>query len=274
MDKKDVGMIQRFSKPDWYCCQCGHLDVAVTRVPIHGAPMFMVGLRAVFVSDIHATRRTTGEDLRNLWRRVIGVRPDILLMGGDYSDTVEGALRVFESLQGVDVPLGIYAAIGNNDAKAWTNRLEELKRAMFRASCEMLVNGAIHLPLKGGVLDIAGVDEHLYGKPDVRGLYPERPQPNRYRILLSHYPRPIQPTPDLMLSGHTHGGQFNLMGITPFNLGFERLTRPNHRNLSPLAISGQHEVGEMKLLVSKGTGASRIQLRVGVRPEINLLEFC
>ena len=59
-------------------------------------------------------------------------------------------------------------------------------------------------------------------------------------------------------------------GVTPYAIGFERLTKPH---IHSLAISGLHDLGDMKLLVSKGIGASRLQLRVGVRPEINLLLF-
>lgn len=265
-------MIQRFSPPDRYLARCGHLDCVVTETAIQGAPPFMRGLRALFVSDVHATRRTADADFRALRQKMAGTQPDILLLGGDYSDRAEGTERFFEALRGFKAPLGIYGIIGNNDAEAWDGRLEALKRVMAEAGCEMLINGAFHLSVNGGTLDIAGVDEHLHGEPSAEGLYPARPAPDRYRILLSHYPRPATPEPDLTLSGHTHGGQFNLFGITPFNLGFERFKR-RRRELSSLAVSGLHRVGGMQLLVSKGIGASRIQLRVGVQPEINLLVF-
>lgn len=233
----------------------------------------MKGLRALFVSDLHIVKRTTRADFEALIAKFRDASPDMLLLGGDYSDTVEGTVRFFEALRDFRPPLGSYGVIGNNDARAWTFRLEELKRVMAGARCEMIINGAVHLPVNGGMLDIAGIDEYLYGKPNAKGLYPDHPTPNRYRILLSHYPYRVDPAPDLMLSGHAHGGQFNLLGLTPFSFGFERLEHPEHRDWVCLALSGLHEVGDMKLLVSKGIGASRIQLRVGVRPEIDLLVF-
>ena len=95
-------------------------------------------------------------------------------------------------------------------------------------------------------------------------------------VLLEHDPsawrRKILPHShvQLTLSGHTHGGQFNLFGITPFTIGFERI-KLNHR--PTLAVSGLHDIDGMRLLVSKGVGASRLQLRVGVQPEINQIIF-
>ena len=87
---------------------------------------------------------------------------------------------------------------------------------------------------------------------------------------MSHYPKLPELLPDLMLSGHTHGGQFNLLGLTPFAIGFERLVsrKPHSRY-----IAGLHEQGGAQVLVTKGIGASRIPLRVGVRPEICLIRF-
>jgi predicted MPP superfamily phosphohydrolase len=77
--------------------------------------------------------------------------------------------------------------------------------------------------------------------------------------------------PDLMLSGHTHGGQFNLLGVTPYTFGFERLFA---RRRSSRFIAGLHEYRGAQMLVSKGIGMSRIPLRIGVRSEIHRIDFC
>ena len=69
-----------------------------------------------------------------------------------------------------------------------------------------------------------------------------------------------------MLSGHTHAGQFNLLGLTPYSVGFERRFRH-------LAIRGLHRVGDMHLLVGSGIGVSRLPLRIGASPRIYLMEF-
>ena len=111
--------------------------------------------------------------------------------------------------------------IGNNDAEAWEGGWA-LKAVMARAGSKLLVNG-------GELARERRQAAHRRGgraqarQPDARGLYPEVPARERYRVLLSHYPCMPDARPDLMLSGHTHGGQFNLLGLTPFSIGFERL---------------------------------------------------
>ena len=124
---------------------------------------------------------------------------------------------------------------------------------------------------EGQALIVAGCDEYRYGHPDVTGLYPPEPAPDRCRLLLSHYPRAVEPMPDIILSGHTHGGQFNALGLTPYTVGFERLLTPRRASRF---IAGLHRHRDAWMLVSKGIGASRLPLRIGVRPEIEWIEFC
>ena len=268
-------MYQLFSRPDLYCASCGSLRVSVNERAVPGMPAFMCGLRVMFAADFHVLDRAEDGEIETLVGLMRSRNPDLLLLGGDYGDTAPQAERLFKALSAYRPALGAYGVIGNNDAEAWQGRLRDLRRVMARAGCRLLVNQSARLEVNGGALFIGGVDEHLYGRPDARGLYPERPAPDVCRVLLSHYARVPENPPELVLSGHTHGGQFNLLGVTPFTIGFERLfnSRHTHRRVASQAIAGLREVGGSKLLVTKGIGASRIQLRVGVRPEIELLRF-
>ena len=263
-------LIQRFSKPDLYINRCGHLNATVTEHRIGGAPAFMRGLRAMFVSDVHVRPNTTQAELDALVDRIAGASPQLLLLGGDYSDFAEDCVRFFNALGRLAFPLGAYGVLGNNDAEAWNGKLRALRKTMSQAGCRLLINASVDLPLGGGKLCVEGIDEYRYGNAHTNRLWSVEGSGNRYRILLSHYPVLPEEQPDLMLCGHTHGGQFNLLGLTPYAIGFERFCKPYRASA---AISGLHDVGGMKLLVSKGIGASRLQLRVGVRPEIDLLLF-
>lgn len=262
-------MLQRYSRPDRWLARCGRLECAVVERAIENAPTFMRGLRALYVSDTHVLPRTRDADIRALIDRVAALSPDLLLLGGDYADRADDALRLFDALAALRFPLGAFACLGNNDAEAWDSPAA-LREAMAGRGLRLLVNEAVTIPLKGGAIRLAGVDERKFGRPRAAGLYSDSPTPGVYRVLLSHYPSMPDVKPDLMLSGHTHGGQFNLLGMTPFVFGFEQIMR---RDMRPLAVAGLLEAGGMKLLVSKGIGASRVQLRVGVRPEIDLLTF-
>ena len=262
-------MYQFFSKPDRYFGACGDLrcELKATRVP--GVPVFMRGTRALFVTDLHATKRTTDADIAALKAKLAGVRADILLYGGDFADEAEHAIRLLRGLSGLTAPLGVYAVVGNNDREAFEN-IDELRRLLREAGIRLLVNEAVTLSVNGGKLVVAGLDEYKYGNPDATGLYPGEVSADTYRLLLSHYPVAVKPMPDLMLSGHTHGGQFNAFGTTPYTIGFERILK---RRRAARFVEGLHRHGDGWMLVGKGIGASRIPLRVGVEPEVNLIEF-
>ena len=262
-------MRQLFSHPDAYLGRCGRLDCAVVERRIPGAPGFMRGLRAMFVSDTHVLRRTAQRDIDALVGRIAAQSPDLLLLGGDYGDRAADAVRLFDAMRALKPGLGAFGVWGNNDAEAWDDA-NALRDAMAKAGLRLLVNESARIDLDGGALYIGGVDERKFGHPSARGLYPQAAAPDAFRVLLSHYPCMPDLAPDLMLSGHTHGGQFNLLGVTPFTIGFERILR---RDIAALAVGGLHEIDGMQLLVSKGVGASRIQWRVGARPEIDLLTF-
>ena len=258
--------MQFLSKPDRYAGPCGDLRCGLVERRIPGAPEFLRGLRALFVTDVHALPRTSSGDIEALAGRMADARPDILLLGGDYADTPEPARRLFEGLRGLRPPLGAFGVLGNNDREAFPNP-DALRGIMSEAGLELLVNEARTLNVNGGRLVVAGVDEYKHGQPDAEGLFHGE---DGYRLLLSHYPRPVPDMPDLMLCGHTHGGQFNLLGLTPYAVGFERLL---DQRRAPWYIAGLHRCRGGQVFVSKGIGASRIPLRIGVRPEIDLLIF-
>ena len=261
-------MSHLLTRPDLYAGRCGGLGFTVVRREIR-ATAFLRGMKAALVSDIHVLPRTTDSQIQKLADVISELKPDILLLGGDYADRQEDAVRLFKALSHVKTPLGGWGVPGNNDAEAWGD-LDGRRKLMARTGFRLLVNESAQIPLNGGTLYIGGVDERKFGAPSARGLFPEARTSLGYSILLSHYPCMPDVTPDLMLSGHTHGGQFNCLGLTPFSIGFERLFR---RGMEALAVSGLHKIGDMQLLVSKGIGGSRIQWRVGVRPEIDLITF-
>lgn len=262
-------MYQFFSRPDLYIGVCGDLRCRVKETRVPGAPPFMKGLRALFASDTHATARTKAEDIAALSDKLAGVGADIILLGGDYADETEHATRLLMGLKALSAPLGVYAVVGNNDREAF-EKVADLRGLMGSLGFRLLVNEAVTLNIKGGRLIVAGADEYKYGKPEVAGLYPAGADRNTYRLLMSHYPCAVEPMPDLMVSGHTHGGQFNALGLTPFSIGFERILHYKHASC---CIEGLHRCRDSWMLVSKGIGASRIPLRVGVAPEVNLIVF-
>lgn len=229
------------------------------RVSIDGAPAWLRGLKALFVSDVHLRPGVSDARLNALIELIRSAHADLLLLGGDYAESDADCARFFQALSACDFPLGAYAAPGNNDPQD----TEVLADMMAPARVVLLKNRCAQIHLKGNRLEIGGCDEHKYGSPRTAGLFSERAG---YRILLSHFPVKPDCACELMLSGHTHAGQLNLLGFTPYSLGFEH-------GFHFLAIRGLHRTGSMQLLVSNGIGVSRFPLRIGASPRIHLLEF-
>ena len=180
---------QFFSKPDRYCAPCGDLRCAVTGCDI-SAPAFMRGVTALFVSDVHALPATSDAAMTVLAEKAAALKPDLVLLGGDYSDKPGPAERLFEHLAAIPAPLGRFGVVGNNDREAFPE-IGRLRRIMSRAGFELLINESRSLRLGGGRLIVAGL----------------------------------------------------------------------------------HEMDGGRVLVSKGIGASRLPLRIGVRPEVSIIRF-
>ncbi|MBQ8506203.1 MAG: metallophosphoesterase family protein [Clostridia bacterium] len=229
-------------------------ELEVLRIP--GAPAFMRGVKALFLSDIHLRGCVSDEKLHALIRQIRAAGADLILLGGDYAETDAQCARFFEAFRGVDAPLGVYGVPGNNDDR------ESLPAYMARAGAILLSNRAVSLHLPGGKLQIGGCDDHKFGSPRTSGLFSD----GGYRILISHFPAAPDCAPDLMLSGHTHGGQINFLGLTPYSIGFERAYRL-------LGAGGLSKFGNSYLAVCNGIGVSRLPLRIGARAQILLVEF-
>ena len=231
----------------------------IVELTIPDAPPFLQGLRALFISDVHLRRRVSDARLNALISRITSCKPDLILLGGDYAEGNDSCLRFFEAFQGISCPLGCYAVPGNNDHDS----ILTLEKTMADAGVTLLKNACAEVSLNGGRLYIGGCDDHKYGAPDTRNLFPEG---EGYRILLSHFPVMPHCRCDLLLSGHTHAGQCNFLGVTPYSIGFERKFRL-------LGVKGLKKIGNMHLLISSGVGVSRFPFRLGAAPQIYLLNF-
>ena len=229
------------------------------RVEIDGAPAWLRGVRALFVCDVHLRRGVSDARLDALIDQIASANADMLLLGGDYAESPEDCRRFFRALRRASFPLGAFAVPGNNDAESAAH----FREIAANAGVALLKNECRRVGLPGGTLEIGGCDEHKYGEPRTANLFSGD---DAYRILLSHYPAPPDCECELMLSGHTHAGQLNLFGLTPYSLGIEREFRL-------MAVRGLNRIGDMRLFVGNGIGVSRFPLRIGAEARISLLEF-
>lgn len=216
-------------------------------------------LKIAFATDFHLRKGMNA----NLIAKILSdMQADVLVLGGDIADCESDAKKMLSAIRPLRFPLGKFAVCGNNDIEAFES-YDRLKMAYEKVGIELLLNEGIRLGDTNAFL--AGVTDTAGGKADPEAAF-RGAENGMYRILASHYPDPglLKCEPDLMLCGHTHGGQFNFLGITPYAVGYEF-------RLHLKQISGLRRWGKTQMLVSKGVGASKIPLRIGVKSEMHLL---
>ena len=217
----------------------------------------LAGMKLAFFSDIHASPRFSDAAMEALLARVAALGADIVCIGGDFAEDEESLARLLRFFPLLSPPLGVYACLGNNDRE-----IPGFAR-MLEGHARLLVNGSVLL--EG--LRLGGVDERKHGHPRPEAVFPH--DGASARVLLSHYPVACDfgagARPDLQLSGHTHGGQFNVLGISPYTFFFE----PRRHAW----VSGECTLGGVRTIVSNGIGMSRVTLRVGAPPQVHLVRF-
>ncbi len=231
-------------------------------------PIGLSGLRALFVTDLHMGSALAPRwYMDRLFNKLADLKPDLVLWGGDYAEGDYHREALYRMAR-LEAPLGVFAVLGNNDQRAYRSGLFD------GADLVTLVNDARRVPVLGGSLYIIGIDEPREGAPDLSVL-DEPKQPGEYRVLLSHsplalaaLPDSLRHPPDLILCGHTHGGQLNMFGLTPYTVGYEREFGRKHFH-----VSGDHRLGSARLIVSNGIGTSLVPLRIGAPPQVHLVKF-
>jgi predicted MPP superfamily phosphohydrolase len=230
-------------------------------VRIVGLPRALDGYVIAQISDIH-TGDNVGERLLDEGFEVVRrAKADLLVVTGDMVDLDAGFAPLFARKLAAAAPRdGVFACLGNHDYYAGASQVAAV---MSTAGVHMLVNdGLLIRPRDGGGFALLGVDDvgsRRYRGPGARLERALAKVPNdAARILLSHQP----PTVDewagqvaLQLSGHTHGGQINPLGLRPADLVFKY-------------VAGQYQVGQTMLHVNRGFGTVGPPARVHAPPEV------
>ena len=253
-------------------------EARVTEEVVSLPPSFasLKGRTLLFVSDIHLSRTFTLMALRRLIHQIDSYQPDMLLLGGDYAESSTWQRQFFKEISAIMPPLGIYAVVGNNDTECFSENIDELRQIAAENGITLLMNESVRVRAGADYITIAGLDDFEYGSFPYCPLF-DHTSASSLRILLSHYPQGAAyysahidgVQPHLAFSGHTHGGQFSLCGITPFSVGFERRI---HGMKLP-AVSGWTNLKNTRLLVSDGIGTSRLPFRLCVPPVFHVIRL-
>lgn len=225
-------------------------------------------LKIALLTDLHAGSHT-GDVARfhRIVARASAWGPDLALFGGDYINTQPwGGGRIPPEmtagiLSNLAAPLGRFAVIGNHD---WGHGFDLVAGAFRAAGTAVLENAGQRLDHGGQAVWLAGVSDEKEGAPDMAAALAHRPE-GVPAIVLAHDPysfRHLPAGPNLMLSGHTHGGQFCLPGGRALV----------NASRAPLCWTKGHVTeGGRQLYVSRGLGTSFLPIRTWCPPEVTLL---
>lgn len=222
------------------------------------------GLRVVVIADIHVSPIFGAGQVERVVEIVNGLDADLVTVVGDMVSGEVGRVRDSAApLRGMRSRYGSFFVTGNHE---YYNGYEEWIEAADELGLRVLRNERVEIAHRGGVIDLAGVnDQEGIGyddPPDYQAALGDR-DPSRPVLLMAHQPVQVHEAArfgvDLQVSGHTHGGQ-----LYPFDL-LVGLQQP--------AVSGLSEIDGTLVYVTNGVGFWGPPMRVGADPDVTLLEL-
>jgi predicted MPP superfamily phosphohydrolase len=262
-------------------------DYHIRRVPLQfsSLPQSFKQLKIVQISDVHSGSFNNKAAVQKGIDKILGLKPDLILFTGDLvnnrADEMDEYISIFSQLK---APMGVYSTLGNHDYgdyEPWENaaqkaaNLAKLKAVHAQLGWRLLLDENVVLSRGEEKISIIGVQNisakarfHSYGS--LTKAY-SGTQDVPFKILLSHDPSHWEgevtksfPDVDLMLAGHTHGMQFGVelpwFKWSPVQYVYKQW-------------AGLYEEKNQKLYVNRGFGFIGYPGRVGILPEITLIEL-
>ena len=236
-------------------------------LPVRGLAKDLDGLRIAQLSDVHygpfLSRRELGAavGMANEFRpHLTMVTGDLITRGGDPLD------ECLEELGRLRAESGVWGCMGNHEIYAECE--EYVAREGARRHLQFLRGEQRELRFGAARLNLAGVDyQKMHGTylPEAAALRRE----GALNLLLSHNPDPFRVAAkqgwDVMLAGHTHGGQITVEYLHQ-HVNFARFFTPY--------VYGHYKEGDSNLYVTRGIGTVGVPARIGAPPEVTLIKLC
>jgi uncharacterized protein len=218
------------------------------------------GLRVAQLSDIHVGVRTPPERIRDAIAMANAFEPDLVVLTGDYLSREEQGVGLMRELMG-GLSAPTFAVLGNHDH--WVDA-RGATGALTALGYEVLCNENTTLTLRGAPFTIIGIDDRLTGNAAPERAFAGAGRSSR--LVLAHGPRTADDLaalgePLLCLSGHTHGGQIHIPGVTPLVL---------RAFANEPYDQGAFQVGPVQLYVNRGVGNAALRFRINAAPEVTL----
>lgn len=243
------------------------------------------GLKIVQISDVHSGSFNNKLAVNKGIQQILDLNPDVIFFTGDLvNNTADEVMPYIDVFSNLTAPLGVYSILGNHDygdyhqwdsAEEKEENLAILKNAQKKMGWNLLLNEAVTLQKGDDTISLIGVENtsfknrfKSYG--DLSKAYAQA-KDSSFKILLSHDPshwdgevNTKYKDIDLTLSGHTHGFQFGVeipwLKWSPVQYVYKQW-------------AGLYQKDSQYLYVNRGFGFIGYPGRVGIMPEITLLEL-
>ena len=230
-----------------------------------------VDIKIAYISDIHFNHFMNYDRLKKMVDIINSNKPDIILFGGDVFDYAskfpineKGENEIIELLKSLHAEYGKFAVLGEQD---YDPAINNISRILFEADFEIITNKHIFVTKDGkNMINIIGIDSLVGGKPDIEGAF-ANVDTNLFTIVLTHAPDIVNQLPtneiDLVLAGHSHGGQISL----PFIGAIKKIDG------ATIYSKGEYYINQTQLIVSKGLGTTGSDIRIFADPECHMIRI-
>lgn len=248
----------------WLLSEGFFIEIKEDIIKSEDIPKKFDNLKIVFISDIHYSYLYPKWRVKNMVKKVNKIYPDILILGGDYINKDRDKIPiVFDMLNEINVKYKKYGVLGNHDNKV---DKELTLKCMENNGIINLDNKSYWFFIDNEKIKIGGVGDLLTDTQNIDNTLFDVSE-NDFIIMVSHNPlfskQLINKKVDLVLSGHTHGGQVTFFGKWAPEVG---------AHIEKGFMKGTVTVDNTKVIISNGIGFSAyVPFRFFARPQINII---
>ena len=230
-----------------------------------------IHLKVAYISDIHYNHYMNYDRLQKMVEKINSNKPDIILFGGDIFDQPstypideKTENEIVELLQSLQAEYGKFAVLGEED---YDPKVVDIHELLFKCDFEVLTNKQIFITKDGKtMINLIGIDSLIGGTPDIESAF-ENVDTNLFTIVLTHAPDIMSQLPtneiDLVLSGHSHGGQISL----PIVGSLKKVKGATTYS------QGTYYINQTQLIVSNGLGTTENDVRIFADPECHMIRI-
>ncbi|MBC8767909.1 metallophosphoesterase [Arenibacter sp. BSSL-BM3] len=222
-------------------------------------------IKAIHLTDLHL--RSIKSVHASIAKRINEEQPDVIFFTGDSVERNKYLTVLQDFLSLIDIKIPKVTILGNKESSDRVD-LQKLRKVYANHNGILLINEAYLLKINNRKINIIGLDDYVHGEPDFLKAT-EGVNKSLTTVVLNHCPvyreeidrlsLPLNIKPDLILAGHTHGGQITFFGepfFTPFGSG--------------IYVKGWYNNEISKMYVSKGVGTTKLPIRFGAMAEASI----